>query len=72
MSVYALLQALPTNGYTTAIGALGLILYAIGGLVTGHVDQASAVQDILLGLTGLGLGNKLEKQIAALQAQPSN
>jgi hypothetical protein len=71
MSVYALLQALPTNGYTTAIGAIGLVLYAIGGLVTGHVDQASAVQDILLGLAALGIGNKLEKQTAAIQAQPA-
>lgn len=61
MNIYKLLQALPTNGFTTAIGALGLILFGIGGLVTGKLDSETAIAAILAGWTALGLGNKLDK-----------
>lgn len=60
--IYKLLQALPTNGWTTVIGAVGAIMYGVGGLITGNLDVQIAVPLILGGLTALGLGSKIEKK----------
>jgi len=59
--IYKLLQSLPTNGWVTAIGAIGLIMYGVGGIITGNLDVDTATPFILGGLATLGLGNKLEK-----------
>lgn len=59
--VYKIISSLPTNGWTTAIGAVGLIAFGVGGLVTNKIDSQTSIEAILAGLTALGLGNKLEK-----------
>ncbi len=61
MFIYSLLQKLPTNGYTTAIGGIGLLMWGIGGIITGKVDQEVAIPAILAGIAALGLGNKADK-----------
>lgn len=70
-AVYKLLQSLPTNGYTTAIGAIGLIMFGIGGLITGKVPPEEATGYVLAGVTALGLGNKFEKMMGSYQEPPS-
>lgn len=70
-AVYKLLQSMPTNGYTTAIGAAGLILFGIGGLITGKLGPEEGMGYILAGFTALGLGNKLEKMMGSHQEPPS-
>lgn len=59
--IYKILQVLPTNGWTTAIGAIGLLAYGIGGLITNNLEPEIAYAAILTGWTALGLGSKLEK-----------
>ncbi len=65
MNIYSLLQKLPTNGYMTAIGGIGGILYGIGGIITGQMDQQLAFAAILAGWTALGIGNKFDKFLKA-------
>ena len=59
--IYKFLQSLPTNGWTTAIGGVGGILYGIGGIITGQLDLELAIPIILAGWTALGLGSKIDK-----------
>lgn len=65
--IYKLLQSLPSNGWTTAIGAVGLLAFGVGGLITGKIDAQTGVACITGGLTALGLGSKLEKLKDSLQ-----
>ncbi len=46
------------DGYKTYIVAVGLIMWAAGGLAAGKVDGNTAVQSILiaLGMMGLRIG----------------
>lgn len=74
--IFKLLQSLPTNGWTTAIGGVGLVLLGGGSLATavfspegaaevcanGTIDPTLALGLITGGLATLGLGNKLEKK----------
>ena len=60
--IFQLLQSLPTNGWTTAIGGLGLLFFGIGGLLTGKIEADIAFTNIMLGLSALGLGSKIDKQ----------
>ena len=59
--IYTLLQSLPTNGWTTAIGGIGSLLFGIGGLLTGKLDAEIAIGFIIAGWTTLGIGSKLDK-----------
>lgn len=67
--IYKFLSSLPTNGYVTAIGAIGLIIYGIGGLLTNNLDWQAGSTAILGGISALGLGNKLEKLKAFVATQ---
>lgn len=66
--VYSLLQKLPTNGWTTVFGAILAIVYGISGMATNHLDTATGMSAVALGLTGLGLGSKVEQARAEFQA----
>ena len=50
------------NGYKTYIVGIGMLMYAIGGLVSGKVDMNSAIEVgfVALGIMGLrhGIRNK--------------
>lgn len=56
------------NGYKTLIGAVGLLLFGIGGTITGMLDGAIAIQVILEGLIGLGLSHKVLKAVREILA----
>lgn len=53
------------QGSKTYIIAIGLICYAIGGLVAGKVDAATAIQSVFiaLGMMGIRHGVTTEKNI---------
>ncbi len=59
--LYILIQKLPTNGWTTALGALLAISYGISGMAIGHLDTSTGITSIAIGIIALGLGSKLEK-----------
>ncbi len=61
MTIKQLLDMLPFDGAKGVIGAVALILYGIGGLITGKVDQQTSVQCILAGWTALGVLHKQMK-----------
>ncbi len=64
-----LLDRIPLlNGYKTLIGAIGLILFGIGGTITGMLDGAIAIQVILEGLVGLGISHKVLKAVREILA----
>ena len=49
------------DGYKTYIIGIALICYAAGGFVARKLDFNTAVQNVLLGLTALGLRHSIEK-----------
>jgi hypothetical protein len=61
MDVQTFLNMLPGNGWKTVIGAVGLILFGLGGLVTGKLDTGTAVGFILGGWTALGIRHGIIK-----------
>ncbi len=74
--IYRLVQSLPTNGYTTAIGAVASLLYGIGGLVMGLLNPGSGIEMqaalgfIIAGITALGIGSKQDKISNAVAETP--
>ncbi len=68
--IYKFLQSLPTNGYTTAIGAVASIGYGIFGLASGQVDLDIAIGFIIAGWTALGIGSKQDKISKAVSESP--
>lgn len=72
--IYKLLQSLPTNGWTTAIGGIGLVLFGGGGFIaslfqpeatasacTGGFNPEMSLSLIAAGVAALGIGSKMEK-----------
>lgn len=74
--IYALLQSLPTNGWTTAIGGVASILYGVGGLVMNFLnpetgmDAGTAIGFIIAGWTALGIGSRQDKISNAVSETP--
>ncbi len=69
--IYSFLQSLPTNGWTTAIGGVSLIVFGISGMITGHLTIMDGGTSISAGIAALGLGNKFAK-IESATAQVAN
>jgi hypothetical protein len=61
MNVKQLLDLLPFDGLKSTIGAVALILFGIGALITGKAEQGTAIECILAGWTALGLAHKQMK-----------
>ncbi len=73
--IFKLIQSLPINGWTTALGGLGLLLVGAGSFavsmfapdalanacVNGSIDPQMSIGIMAAGLTALGIGNKLDK-----------
>lgn len=74
--IYKLIQSLPINGYTTAIGGIASLLYGVGGLVMGllnpetGMDVQTAIGFIIAGWTALGIGSKQDKIATAVAETP--
>lgn len=63
--IFKLLQALPTNGWTTAISGIASVLFGVSGLVLGQLEMEQGVTFIVGGLGILGIGSKIEKMKSA-------
>ena len=61
MDIKKLLDLLPFDGAKSLIGAVALMLFGIGGLITGKVEQGTAIECILAGFTALGLSHGQKK-----------
>ena len=59
--IFALIQSLPINGWTTALAGVGSLAFGIGGILNGQLETETAMSFILVGLAALGIGNKLDK-----------
>jgi hypothetical protein len=55
----ALLDSLPFNGAKTYIIAVLTIIFAVSGMITGHLDLAAGSDLIAIALTGTGLRHAL-------------
>lgn len=55
------------DGYKTYIGAIGLILLGIGGVMAGKVDLPTGGAEIAAGLVGVGLRSFGDKLLDALK-----
>ena len=55
------------TGWKTWVAGLGMIGYGIGGAVAGMHTPDQAMQICLQGMAVLGLGHKLDKQVAAIK-----
>lgn len=51
------------DGYKTKIVVVATILYAISGLILGHIDANTAITMILAAMGGLGIYHKLERNL---------
>ncbi len=61
MNIRQILDMIPGDGYKSIIGSVALMLFGIGGLISGKVEQGTAIEAILAGFTALGISHKQMK-----------
>ena len=54
------------HGMKTYVTAMGMIMYAVGGLVAGQLDLNTAVNAIFIGLGMMGLRHGIESKFRGI------